>query len=395
MHPFFHPGMPITGFTGYGGTDGELHNEQWQRLFAGHTGASIFWHYTLLNPDLTLTQQGEALAAVYGYLQSGIGRLFMNSRLHEDGVAIHFSMASIRGAWISDGRILPDQPDEYESSRNATELGRRRDAWVTALVQQGVQFRFLATPEIEAGALDRFRVLILPYSIAISDKEADEIRRFLRRGGVVYADEQTGRMDERCRWRLKPLWNSTIDGLRSGSNPVNLHLPPPLGIHGDFVRTVRDFGESLLIGLLPKESTPLRLPPTSRVRYDLLRGGLANVLLEASPEKPVLLLERPSRIARLDLDPHFHIKLTDEHGGGVDRSVVHVEVFDPVGKPVRHYSGNADVVNGTAQCSVPFAWNDMSGRWRIRAHDVISGLEAEREVLLPGFSRARNAHEST
>ena len=388
MHPLFHPGMPITGFTGYGGTDGELHYEQWQRLFAGHTGASIFWHYTLLNPDLTLTRQGEALAAVYAYLQSGIGRLFMNSRLHEDGVAIHFSMASIRGAWISDGRILPDQPDEYESSRNAAELGRRRDAWVTALLQQGVQFRFLATPEIEAGALDRFRVLIMPYSISISDKEADEIRRFLRRGGVVYADEHMGRMDERCRWRPKPTWTGTIDGLKSASSPVDLRLPPPLGIQGDFVRTVRDFGESLLVGLLPKEgSTTLKLPPTARVRYDLFRGGLADDVLEASPEKPILLLERPSRIASLDLDSQFHMKLTDENGEEVDRSVVHVDVFDPVGKPVRHYSGNADVVKGAAQFSVPFAWNDTSGRWRIRARDVISGLEAEREVLLTGSSR--------
>jgi hypothetical protein len=27
----------------------ETHLEQWRRLFYGHTGASIFWHYTLMN----------------------------------------------------------------------------------------------------------------------------------------------------------------------------------------------------------------------------------------------------------------------------------------------------------------------------------------------------------
>jgi len=387
MHPFFHPGMPITGFTGYGGTGVELHYEQWQRLFVGHTGASVFWHYTLLNPDLTLTRQGEDLAAVYGRLQSGIGRLFMNSRLHEDGVAIHFSMASIHGAWITDGRILPDQPDEYESSQNAAELSRRRDAWVAALVRQGVQFRFLATPEIETGALDRFRVLILPYSIAISGKEAAEIGRFLRRGGVVYADEQTGRMDERCHWCQNTLWSEGSSGLRRSAEPADLQIAPALGIHGDLVRTVRDFGQSRLLGLLPKEATRLKLPPTTRVRYDLLRGGLAANEVEASPEKPVLLLERPSRINRLELTSGLQIKLTDEHGQPVDRSVARVEVFDPSGKLVPYYSGNADVEGGTARFSIPFALNDVPGRWKIRARDVISGLVAENEVSVPALDQ--------
>jgi hypothetical protein len=382
MHPFFRPGMPITGFTGYGTTGSEAHYEQWQRLFAGNTGASIFWHYTLLNPDLTLTRQGEALASVYGRLEGGIGRVFLNSRAHEDGVAIHFSMASIRGAWITDGRILPDQPDEYESSKNFGELQKRRDAWLGTLQRQGVQFRFLASPEIEAGALDRFRVLILPYSIAISDKEAAEIERFLRRGGVVYADDQTGRMDERCHWRQKPLWTDPIEGLRR-SAPAEFQAVPPLGIQGQFVRTVRDFGQSRLTGLLPQSATKVKLPAAHGPRYDLLRGGLAADELEASPEQPVLLLERSSRVAHLDVDAGLAIRLADEHGQPVDRSVVHVEVFDPAGKRVRYYSGNADVVGGTARFSIPFALNDLPGRWRVKVRDVISGLEANREVRVP------------
>ena len=378
MHPFFRPGMPITGFTGYGGTGSRLHYEQWQRLFVGHTGASIFWHYTLLNPDLTLTKQGAALAAVFGRLEAGIGRLFLNSRVHEDGVAVHFSMASIRGAWITDGRILSGQPDEQETSRNLKELQRRRDAWTRALGRQGVQFRFLASPEIEAGALDRYRVLVLPYSIAISDREAAEIERFLRRGGVVWADDQTGRMDERCHWRTKPLWTDGIEGLRRGG-PAEVPVAPP-AIAGQFVRTVRDFGQSRLTGLLPRTATRVKLPPANGPRYDLLRGGLAAEELEASSEQPVLLLERPSRIARLEVDAGLQIRLADEQGQPVDRSVVHVQVFDPAGKPVRYYSGNADVFAGTARYAIPFALNDAPGQWRVRVRDVVSGLAAEREV---------------
>jgi hypothetical protein len=242
-----------------------------------------------------------------------------------------------------------------------------------------VQFRFLASPEIEAGALDRFRVLILPYSIAISDKEKAEIERFMRRGGVVYADDQTGRMDERCHWRQKPLWTGPIEGLRR-SRPDEFQAVPPLGIQGQFVRTVRDLGQSRLTGLLPRSATKVKLPPATGLRYDLLRGGLAADELEASPEQPALLLERSSRIARLEVDAGLQIRLTDEHGQAVDRSVVHVEVFDPAGRLVRYYSGNADVVGGTAKFSIPFALSDMPGQWRVKVRDVISGLEANQEV---------------
>ena len=206
MHHLFRPGLPITGFTGYGLVGSEAQYEQWQRLFYGHSGASIFWHYTLLNPDLTLSPQGQALSEAFGRLQAGIGRVFMNSTVHEDGVAVHFSMASMRGAWITDGKISAELGNSEDTSKNFAELMKRRHAWTEALERQGVQFRFLDSSQIETGMLDKYRVLILPYSIAISDKEAREIERFMDRGGIVYGDDQTGRMDERCHWRKAPLW---------------------------------------------------------------------------------------------------------------------------------------------------------------------------------------------
>jgi hypothetical protein len=85
----------------------------------------------------------------------------------------------------------------------------------------------------------------------------------------------------------------------------------------------------------------------------------------------------------LDVDAGLQIRLIDEYGQPVDRSVVHVEVFDPAGRRVRYYSGNADLVGGTARFSIPFALNDIPGQWRVKVRDVISGLEANREVRVP------------
>ena len=151
MHHLFHPGMKITGFTGYGTIGAEFHYQQWQRLFYGHTGASIFWHYTMLNPDLTFSEQGRAMQDVFGRLQSGIGRVFMNSTVREDGVAIHFSMASIRGAWITDGKILPTIGNVRRTSKNYAELVSRRGEWVKQLEEPGLAVPLPGDPADRAG----------------------------------------------------------------------------------------------------------------------------------------------------------------------------------------------------------------------------------------------------
>jgi hypothetical protein len=379
MHHLFRPGILLTGFTGYGLTGAALHRQQWERLFYGHTGASIFWHHTILNPDLTFSEQGKDLAAAFGKIQSGIGRVFMNSKVREDGVAIHFSMASIRGAWIQDGKIRPTIGNVMGTSANYADLVKRRGAWVRELEGQGIQFRFLATPQIEAGELDRYKVLILPYSIALSDREAAAIQRFIERGGTVYTDEQTGRMDERCRWRKSALFSEPARGVvRRGPGPIDVQ--PAFRLQNTALISVRDFGASRLIGALPQEGGVVELPPATQIRYDLLRGGIAAGRVEASAESPLLLIERATRITKVEISPALEVRLTDERGAPVDLSVVQVEVYDAAGKRIRHYSRNETVRDGAAKVEIPFAISDARGRWRVRVRDVISGLSAERIV---------------
>ncbi|MCZ2155910.1 MAG: beta-galactosidase trimerization domain-containing protein [Bryobacterales bacterium] len=288
-------------------------------------------------------------------------------------------MASIRGAWIQDGKILPTISNVNGTSKQYVELVKRRDDWAKALEAQGIQFRFLATPQIENGELSRFKVLILPYSIALSDAEVSAIEKFVAAGGVVYADEETGRMDEHCRWRSTP----ALAGSRAGilrQTPGPIRVKPAFAVPGEALITVRDFGSSRLIGALPKAPLSIPLAATDAVRYDLLRGGLAAPTIEASPENPLLLIERRARIKKLEITSGLALKLTDAAGKPVDRSVVHVEVYEPSGKLARFYCANYTITDGSAKIDIPFALNDASGAWRIRARDVISGITAERTL---------------
>lgn len=386
MHYLFKPGMLITGFTGYGSVGEAAQAEQWRRLFYGHTGASIFWQYTLLNPDLALSEQGKALAEAFTRMQSGIGKLFQHTIVSGDGVAVHFSMASLRGAWITDGSISGDMQRPERASKAFADLMKRRGAWVQALERQGVQFRFLASEQIESGALKDCKVLILPYSIALSDREISAIDAFLDGGGIVHADEHTGRMDDKCRYRPQPPWTAARKGvLRQG--PADLGIRKSVAAAGDALTTVRRFGRSTLLGILP--AAACRIPAASLARpgqavYDLLRGGVAAPELEASPSQPVLLIQRESKIARLEIGADLAVRLTDDAGAPVDRSIIHIEAYSPEGVRVPWYASNLLLENGSAQARIPFALSDGRGEWRIHARDIISGLTAERRLRPPG-----------
>jgi hypothetical protein len=237
-----------------------------------------------------------------------------------------------------------------------------------------VQFRFLAAPQIEAGLLDKYKVLILPYSIALGDKEVREIERFMDRGGIVIGDDQTGRMDARCRWRnanKTALWAAGRKGFEA-SGPRDLGWKR--GFDAGSLVTIRDFGASRLTGVLPKKATTVRAPAGA---YDLLRGGLAKAEVEASPSQPALFVERSSKIAKLTIDKNLDLRLMDAAGTPVDLSVIRIEVIDPQGQVSRQYSGNVTVKDGRAAYQIPFALSDANGLWRVRARDIISGLTAE------------------
>src|SRR5271166_2869093 len=60
--------------------------------------------------------------------------------------------------------------------------------------------------------------------------------------------------------------------------------------------------------------------------------------------------------------------------------VVHLDVIDPEGTPVEHYSGNLLVIQGAASKLLPFAFNDKPGIWTIRARDLLSGATARVEL---------------
>jgi Beta-galactosidase trimerisation domain/Beta-galactosidase len=231
LHRTMHPGLILTGFTGYERHGAELRHELWHRLLHGQTGASVFWQYTMLNADLTLTEQGRDLQSVTHELRDeGLALLLRGARRDNCGIAVHYSLPSVRGQWITDGHIEPHEvSDGDKTSAHLKRFHENRHAWLELLEDSGYQYDFLTTEQIESGKLAAYRVLILPDSIALSDAEVAAIRAFTTQGGFVIADAETGLMDGHAHWqgkgRLDDLLAVTRSNTRSNTRSAVAHVP--------------------------------------------------------------------------------------------------------------------------------------------------------------------------
>ncbi|MBN1422665.1 MAG: beta-galactosidase [Planctomycetes bacterium] len=180
--------------------------DPWVAVARGFRGEFLYWLEGLFDvqdkrpvphdPKLTDRLREEALA-----LDGGLPRFWLAGRRRRSAIAIHASQASARGLWW----LLPERPGPLDQEIE-TEFDLERRAWCRILQDLGHDPEFLTRAAIEGGALDpsRFRVLILPLSIAISDREAEAIMRFCAGGGRIIADGLTGWMDERCAVRRVP-----------------------------------------------------------------------------------------------------------------------------------------------------------------------------------------------
>ena len=208
LHRSFSNSTIICGATGYGAYGPKLKDQIWRRLFHNHRGALVFWVYSEIDPDLKFNPSGRDLSEVFNEIERGIGKAIMSAKREHDGIAIHYSMASAHGAWIQDGKITKDLGYSTWTSKEFKTFMNDRDGWNMLLEHLGFQYNYISTEQIENGILrsGEYRVLILPYSIALSPKEVEEIKNFVKNGGILIADAKIGLMDDHCKYIERLNW---------------------------------------------------------------------------------------------------------------------------------------------------------------------------------------------
>jgi len=187
LHRSFNPESVCGFWTGYGSAGPGVKHAIWQSCLHKLVNPNIFWGYSFLNPDYTYSKSAADMGQAFNAIRnSGIGRYILEADRHHDKVAIHFSYPSI---------IMTD------IDKSGGDFQKSQDSFVFLVEDAGLQHNFVASQQIEAGGLKDYNVLVMPRSIALSDKEAAEIRTFVERGGILIADIMPGLYKENGRKR--------------------------------------------------------------------------------------------------------------------------------------------------------------------------------------------------
>ncbi len=201
---FIRTGGKITGCTGYGVFGDKLGYEIWGRLFYGHTaGSAIFWQYSTIDPDYRLCKSGRDMMEIFREIRhGGLARLLSCAEYSPGQVVLFWSMPSIHGTWIQDGRII-------EADGSPSEIFERwefnYESWRWLLDDLVVPYRTMSCQMLDQDRLKDYgaKILILPNTIALSKTGVRAVERFVESGGVVVGDVQAAWMDDHCKWLEK------------------------------------------------------------------------------------------------------------------------------------------------------------------------------------------------
>jgi len=184
----------------------------WRDLFEG---TSFFYSYygdtrsCLIAHDYSLYPDLAHRIDQWMEIKNGLGKLIHEAERSHGGVALLYSIASVHHWTLSEAR--GDVPSE--GGRTGTIASRsfwmNTAAWMAVLTDGNGPFRFVSYQQLAEGVLKQggFKLLILPWSQALSDAEVDQIKAFARAGGTVLADLRPGVSD----WHSKPYEQSPLD----------------------------------------------------------------------------------------------------------------------------------------------------------------------------------------
>ncbi|MDD5482200.1 MAG: beta-galactosidase [Kiritimatiellae bacterium] len=404
----------LTSFKEYG------HWEPWHTLF--HEMNTVWWYNMIeraangifcsdtMNP--TSFQPFPVLQATSTEvleIKGGIGKLLLNAKRDTGGIAILYSQSSLHAATY------------YAKHGNSNDSALD---FIRILEDLCHQYRFISYEQLAQGILTRekYKLIILPSSIALSEAERDALMAFSKSGGHVVADTIPGIYDEHgkplvpdmqwAEWQKNSveIVGDKVRGYKRGkSGDIEQRhrfsgklsekgISPEFSVKtdkGDLYEgelVVFSDHDTRYVGMLRSHSPAVKnqglviiLPEKRHVynvragRYlgyqdrisDELKPGMAGLWALFPSEQPKdLIMLNVQQEADIGGNIEYSVRLKTESPGC---HVVRITVKNPDGIAQKHYSRNLIVRNGAATDIVPLALSDKAGSWRIHAMDVATG----------------------
>jgi hypothetical protein len=140
------------------------------------------------------------LAPTFKEVQGPIAKHIIDGTFVHDPIAIYYSQPSIRMTWVFDsvthGKTWPNRSSSMDNALSTSAL--TRIGWLKTLEDIGLQAKFIHQDHLLDGVLtkENYKVLVLNRALCLSNAEADAIKEFSKKGGVVVADHLCGIFDE-------------------------------------------------------------------------------------------------------------------------------------------------------------------------------------------------------
>ena len=196
---------------------GALHRS-WREFLRGARGM-VLWdpNDRFVNPDGSLGPDGRIAAPFLAEMQKSPAALIMASRRARAPIAVLYSPQSYRLQWLLDHRAMGASwtrlGSEDQNADNAVRAALRRV--IGLLDRLGVVPHFVSEQEIAGGQLEQAhdRIVILPQTLALSAAAARAVRAFIRSGGILVTDGQTGLFDDHGRRLARPRLSALLNGI--------------------------------------------------------------------------------------------------------------------------------------------------------------------------------------
>jgi len=194
--------FPCGNWIGYSQMADDLLYRYWDQITSGMN--TIQWwrwdnvedYIGFLSPNFAPYPATKELLEDTRIVRDGLGSLLMKCDMEIDSIAMLYSMPSTHIA-------------HFDGNQTYGDLDRDHRLWYESIHDAGLQFSYVTDRMLRLGEFDasKYKVLILPLSFAIGDKEAWVIRDFVNKGGTVIADVRPGIYDGHC----KPLEKGSLD----------------------------------------------------------------------------------------------------------------------------------------------------------------------------------------
>lgn len=213
---------------------------------------------------------------IYLYILQGVfGRFDARELIPDSG-----TIKNIFSSKTPTAAILYSRYTENILPEGSTWLSDNITTWKQFLDNKRLSYDVISDAAIETGGLSNYRMLVLPGSKSLSDKEIIEIKKFLQTGGSVFATSGIASYSNDGKWRgwefLNNVFGLDFTGEISDSNRTSTHtlrggLPLTANIPTGFPMQIATWDKPMAVEVLDPRTTQVSFWYDYRTQNGLVR----------------------------------------------------------------------------------------------------------------------------